>query len=115
MKQRRISYIIDVDFVEKVAEVKFEHIGDAVSTVDAEAEDSVCPWECGEASGMIPIQLGCEMNMVNAAGDQMPHYGSRRVVFEATGFQRQGQTRWMLSGLIRQRIPKRKRQASKAP
>ena len=86
MKQRRGSYVIDVNFVKKVAEDKFEKIGDAVITVDSGAEESVCPWGWGEVFGMSPMQPGCEMKMINAAGDQMPHYGSRRVMFMATGF-----------------------------
>ena len=86
MKQRRGSYVINVDFVKRVGEDKFEKICSEVITVDSGAEESVCPLSWGEAFGLNLVRVGGEMRMVNAAGDPMRHYGSRKVQFAATGF-----------------------------
>ena len=86
LMQKRGSYVINVEFVKKVAEDKFMKIGSEVITIDSGAEESVCPLSWGEAFGLNPVRAGGEMRMINAAGDTMPHYGSRKVQFAAAGF-----------------------------
>ena len=86
MKQVRGSYVIDVDFVEATSGGGVRKLGNAVITVDSGAEESVCPPTWGDAFGMSPVLPGCEMKMINAAGDRMPHYGSRKVHFAVAGF-----------------------------
>ena len=86
MRQRRGSYIINVEFVKKVADDTYETIGKDVFTVDSGAEESVCPLSWGEAFGLRTVSPGQEMKMINAAGDTMQHYGSRKVQFAAAAF-----------------------------
>ena len=90
MKKRRGSYIIEVEFVK--AEVGADgsltrrKLGKESITIDSGAEESVCPLGWGEAFGMKAVSPGTEMKMVSAAGTEMKHYGSRKVVFTAAGF-----------------------------
>lgn len=86
MRQRRGSYIINVEFVKKVADDTYETIGKEVFTVDSGAEESVCPLRWGETFGLRTVKPGEEMTMINAAGDTMQHYGSRKVQFAAAVF-----------------------------
>ena len=84
--QVRYGVFLNVEFVRKIGEGRFEKVGNETITVDSGAEESVCPLGWGDGFGMMPVREGCGMRMVNAAGDQMPHYGSRRVQFAAAGF-----------------------------
>ena len=106
MKQKKGSYVLEVDFVKKMSEDRFEKIGSEVITIDSGAEESVCPLGWGEAFGMVPVPTGMGMRMINAAGDQMPHYGGRKVEFAATFFLRQGKSQhdWTESPLKPARV-----------
>ena len=90
LKQKRASYVINVEFVKKALgsnnEAKFEVIGQETITIDSGAEESVCPLGWGEGFGLNLVQPGKEMRMINAGGGVMPHFGSRKVQFAATGF-----------------------------
>ena len=85
LKQRSGSYIINVDFVKKVCDDKYETIGKEVFTVYSGAEESVCPLSWGETFGLRAVEQGHEMRF-NAAGDSMQHYSSIKVQFAATAF-----------------------------
>ena len=64
----------------------WEKIGEEVITVDSGAEESVCTLGWGQVFGLDKVKPGQVMTMINAAGGEMPHYGSRKVFFQATGF-----------------------------
>ena len=46
----------------------------------------MCPLGWGQVFGLDKVKPGQEMTMINAAGGEMPHYGSRKLFFQATGF-----------------------------
>ena len=46
--------------------------------VDSAAEESVCPYEWGKRFGL--REVGKKMNLVNASGGKINHYGERKVV-----------------------------------
>jgi len=71
LRKKGGSYIMDVSF------------GDAGEdwteiTVDSAAEESVCPYEWGERFGLMRVDR--KMNLVNASGGKIDHYGERKVV-----------------------------------
>ena len=90
MKKKRGSYVIDVEFVRDEmgpdGVARRVKMGREVITIDSGAEESVCPLGWGEAFGMRGVTPGAEMKMISAAGTEMKHYGSRKVVFTAEGF-----------------------------
>ena len=90
LERRRGSYVMKVEFVyqEKDTEgqMVWKKMAEEAITVDSGAEESVCPLEWGNEFGLSKVKPGMEMKMVNAAGGEMPHYGSRQVFFKATGF-----------------------------
>ena len=47
-------------------------------TVDSAAEESVCPHAWGKQFGL--REVGEKMNLVNASGGKINHYGQRQVV-----------------------------------
>jgi hypothetical protein len=89
MEKRRGSYVLKVEFVKQVQGGScetWEKISEDVITIDSGAEESVCPLGWGQEFGLSKVQPGQEMTMVNAAGGEMPHYGSRKVFFKAMVF-----------------------------
>ena len=76
LERQRGSYIMKVEFVyqEKDAHghVVWKKLAEEVITMDSGAEESVCPLEWGKEFGLVKVQPGMEMNMINAAGDGMP-------------------------------------------
>ena len=52
-------------------------------TVDSAAEESACPPAWGEEFGLMEVEPGKEMKLVNASGGRIPHWGSREVQFRA--------------------------------
>jgi site-specific recombinase XerD len=90
MKKKRGSYVIEVEFVKDEVGAdgvwKRTPVGKETITIDSGAEESVCPMGWGESFGMKAVSPGAEMRMVSAAGTEMKHYGSRKVVFAAEGF-----------------------------
>ena len=90
LKQKRGSYVMEVELVQKKVgekgEIKFEKVGQETITIDSGAEESVCPLGWGDSFGLEGIKPGREMRMINAGGGVMPHYGSRSVQFSTTGF-----------------------------
>ena len=90
MKKKRGSYVIEVEFVKDEVGAdgtwKRTRVGKETITIDSGAEESVCPLGWGESLGMKVVSPGSEMRMVSAAGTEMKHYGSRKVVFAAEGF-----------------------------
>ena len=61
---------MDVSFGENVEGIEI--------TVDSSAEESVCPQAWGKQFGM--GEVGQKMNLVNASGGKINHYGQRDVV-----------------------------------
>ena len=90
MKKKRGSYVIEVEFVKDEVGAdgvwKRTPLGKETITIDSGAEESVCPMGWGESFGMKVVSPGAEMRMVSAAGTEMKHYGSRKVVFAAEVF-----------------------------
>ena len=86
------SYIRSLETGEKVIlrpngrgsykfDVKFPNGKKTAITVDSGAEESVCPMEWGEEFGLVkPDQ---KLNLINASGDHIIHYGQRQVKVEA--------------------------------
>jgi hypothetical protein len=72
-----------VGAVEKVR--KWVSMGRGVITVDSAAEESVCPVEWCKAMGTRPVGVGKQMNLINASGGRIEHYGERDVRFKAAG------------------------------
>ena len=62
------SYIMDVSFVDG---------GRTEITVDSGAEESVCPWDWGSQFGIQEVDRW--MNLKNASGGFIEHYGKRDV------------------------------------
>jgi hypothetical protein len=83
MRKRRGSYVMDIEFVEKVGG-EWASRGAAEITVDSGAEESVCPPGWGRWFGMEKAER--KMNLVGAGGGAIEHYGSRRVRFTEQGF-----------------------------
>ena len=81
MKQKRGSYVINVEFVKKTqgvkGEAKLDETGRDVITVDSGAEESVCPLGCVEDFGLNPRSW---------AEGVMPNYGSQTEQFSAMDF-----------------------------
>ena len=50
-------------------------------TVDSGAEESVCPWVWGEQFEV--VRPDKKLNLVNASGSKINHYGQRQVQVEA--------------------------------
>ena len=71
LRQKGGSYIMDVSFGETGQD--WTEI-----TVDSAAEESVCPYEWGEGFGLMKVER--KMNLVNASGGKIDHYGERKVV-----------------------------------
>ena len=67
-----------------VMDVQFQDGRDTEITVDSAAEESVCPKGWGQQFGIVPVQEGKRMNLVNASGGPINHYGKRDVVVQAT-------------------------------
>lgn len=84
--KKKGSYIINVDFVKSTGSGGFEKVGSETITIDSGAEESVCPLGWGESFGLQAVGKSGRMRMVNAAGDVMPHYGSRKVHFTESVF-----------------------------
>ena len=62
-------------------DVKFPKGERTAITVDSGAEESVCPLEWGEEFGLVkPDQ---RLNLINASGSHIAHYGQRQVKVEA--------------------------------
>jgi hypothetical protein len=62
-------------------DVKFPRGQKTAITVDSGAEESVCPMEWGEEFGLVkPDQ---RLNLINASGSRITHYGQRHVKVEA--------------------------------
>ena len=60
-------------------DVSFGNGGEWIEiTVDSAAEESVCPHAWGKQFGL--REVGEKMNLVNASGAKIPHYGEREVV-----------------------------------
>ena len=57
----------------------WEHGQDWIAiVVDSAAEESVCPHVWGKQFGL--REAGGEMNLVNASGGKINHYGQRQIV-----------------------------------
>ena len=65
-----------------VMEVSFTGGETTQIIVDSGAEDSVCPWAWGEQFGIREPERW--LNLRNASGDEIPHYGSRDVFLQST-------------------------------
>ena len=74
LRKKEGSYIMDVSFGtgREWAEI----------TVDSAAEESECPQEWGGQYGMGAV--GQKMNLVNASGGKIDHYGQREVVVKTS-------------------------------
>ena len=57
-------------------------------TVDSAADESVCPRSWAEQFGMMPVEPGKELKLVNASGGNILHWGSRQVQVNAVGVKR---------------------------
>ena len=66
------SYLMDV---------KFPGGARTETTVDSGAEESVCPKGWGEQFGL--VQPDRRLNLINASGASLAHYGQRNIVVEA--------------------------------
>ncbi len=55
-------------------------------TVDKAAEESVSPLSWGGEFKMEKVAKGEEINLVNARGGKIEHYGSRKVTVDTEGF-----------------------------
>ena len=86
MKQKKGSYVLNVEFVKKKEGGGWEAMGKEVITIDSGAEESGCPLGWGESFGLEPVKPGKELKMINAGGGAMQHYGSRKVQFGTVGF-----------------------------
>ena len=84
--QKKGSYVVNVDFVKQVQDGHYQKVGSEMITIDSGAEESVCPLSWGESLGLKPVQVGQEMNMINARGGKIQHYGSRQVQFASSVF-----------------------------
>ena len=62
-------------------DVNFVGGGRTEITVDSGAEESVCPWGWGKQFGC--RRSGEEMNLRNASGGLIPHWGSRDVLVKS--------------------------------
>ena len=71
LRKKGGSYIMDVSFGEKGEE--WTEI-----TVDSAAEESVCPHGWGNQFGINGVEQ--KLNLVNASGGKIQHYGERKVV-----------------------------------
>ena len=60
-----------------IMKVKFKGGNETEITVDSGAEENVCPVWWGEQFGIRDASRW--LNLINASGDQIPHYGSRTV------------------------------------
>ena len=61
-----------------VMRVKFPDNSVSEITIDSGAEENVCPWHWGQQFGM--KQSPQLLNLVDASGGSIPHYGQREVV-----------------------------------
>ena len=66
------SYLMDVKFPGGVR---------TEITVDSGAEESVCPKGWGEQFGL--VQPDRRLNLINASGTNIAHYGQRHIMVEA--------------------------------
>ena len=71
LRKKGGSYIMDVSFGEKGEEW-------IEITVDSAAEESVCPHGWGNQFGINGVEQ--KLNLVNASGGKIQHYGERKVV-----------------------------------
>ena len=86
LQRKRGSHVLEIEFVKEGEKGNMEIVGRESITVDSGAEESVCPLGWGEVFGLKPVKPGQELRMINAGGDVMPHYGSRKVTFKSKGF-----------------------------
>ena len=77
MRRRGKSYVI---------EVKLPSGEIAVITVDSAAEESVCPKGWAAEFKELAVEKGKELNLINASGGMIPHYGAKTVTFKAAVF-----------------------------
>jgi hypothetical protein len=72
--------VFDVNFVKDSGKDGVKKTGKGVITVDSGAEESVCPKGFGEDFGVEEVK-GKGMNLVDASGGRIEHWGTRRVTF----------------------------------
>ena len=85
MRSTGKSWVIDVNFVKLSETGARENLGKGIITVDSGAEESVCPQSFG-ANFAVEGLNGNGMNLVDASGGKIDHWGTRKVTFTKPTF-----------------------------